>query len=1266
MKKLGSLALTTPTSPSPIQLSDTGIVDSGASNLYFAKNAPYLDAKPNAPQVQVGTATGNVESSAGTGKLAIPNLPHDFPRTGHVMPSFAHTLIGLGPICDADCSAHFTKHQIVIYDPHGAPLITGWREPSGARLWRIALCPDDDDVPGFVEPAQTASLAAFSAYDLPSVRALVIYLHAAAGFPVRDTWLSAIKAGNYDSWPGLTYNNAARYCPSADETLKGHFVQQRQGLRSTKKEKSDPGAPQDSPTSEPTSRPENAPQDSPTSEPSSKPTAMANELHIKVEHISKLYTDDTGRFPTRARSGNQYIMVAYHCDSNAILVAPFKSRKDLHRQAAYNSIRTRLAAKGLTVDLQVLDNEASSSYKLLITSKWGTKFQLVPPDVHRSNAAERAIRTFKAHFLAILAGISSDFPKNLWDLLLPQAELTLNLLRQSRLNPKISAWEYFAGPFNYDATPVGPLGSRVIIHKKPGVRNAWDFRGEEGWSAGVSLEHYRCQKIVRKSTKALAVSDTIAFRHQSLTQPSITPADRLLHGVHTLASALRNTPATVCEAQLQAIGALRDAFQGWASQQSAAAKLPDGPQAHPRIRAPARKVFAPKQVPPPRPPHHTSIPAPVPRVGSTTPTAPPPRVAPPAPPLQQPSPPRVPTPEPVASRTRSRQQVPPRRRPHDQPIAHRTRARQALVSPVRAASRKYPLAFLAEWALPVLDKETGHTLEHRQLRRHPKYKHIWDTSYANELGRLCQGVGKGDQGTKKQRVAGTDTFRAIQFDDIPKDRRDQITYTKVVCEVRPEKDDPNRTRITIGGNRIIYPGDVGTPTGSLELLKLVINSVLSRPGAKFACFDVKNFYLETPMERSEFVKIKIEDIPQEFIDEYDLLQFAHNGWVYFEIVRGCYGLPQSGKLANDLLRTRLNKAGYYEAATTPGLWRHKWRPILFILIVDDFGIEYVGKAHAEHLRAVLTEHYKISEDWEGKKFAGINLAWTYAAKHVNRQCRLSMNDYIADLLLKYGHKTPSKPQLSPHPHRAINYGAKQQLAAEEDTSAKLNIAGIRRIEGIVGALLYYGRAVNNKLLVALSTLGSQQASATEQTNTNTNQLLDYVATYPDDGIVYRSSSMILAGHSDAGFNNETKGRSRAGAHIFLSENDPSPRWNGAVLTIAQIIKFVLSSAAESELGALFITAKEMIPLRHTLTEMGWKQPPSPLQTDNSAAEGVCNKTIVPRKLKSMDLRYHWLRSREAQQQFRYYWAPGQDNWADYSTKHHPPIYHESKRPRFAA
>jgi hypothetical protein len=155
--------------------------------------------------------------------------------------------------------------------------------------------------------------------------------------------------------------------------------------------------------------------------------------------------------------------------------------------------------------------------------------------------------------------------------------------------------------------------------------------------------------------------------------------------------------------------------------------------------------------------------------------------------------------------------------------------------------------------------------------------------------------------------------------------------------------------------------------------------------------------------------------------------------------------------------------------------------------------------------------------------------------------------------------------------------------------------------------------------------------------------------------------MILCAHADAGFLNETNSRSRAGAHIFLSENDPFPQFNGAILSIAQITKFVMASAAESELLALFVTAQEMIPHRQTLIAMGWPQPKSPIQTDNSTTAGVTNNTIAPRRAKIMDMHLWWLWCRRSQDQFHYYWDAGSKNWADYHTKHHPDTYHEAHR-----
>ena len=157
-----------------------------------------------------------------------------------------------------------------------------------------------------------------------------------------------------------------------------------------------------------------------------------------MDHIRKVYTDDTSLFQVCSRSGHQYIMIAYHCDANAIFAAPFKSRSDKHRILSYGTIIQRLKYRNIMVDLQILDNESSTEYKRIIKYDWGVQYQLVPPHIHSRNSEERAIRTFKAHFISTLYGIAPTFPKNLWYLFLPQADLTLNLLRKSTLNPDIS------------------------------------------------------------------------------------------------------------------------------------------------------------------------------------------------------------------------------------------------------------------------------------------------------------------------------------------------------------------------------------------------------------------------------------------------------------------------------------------------------------------------------------------------------------------------------------------------------------------------------------------------------------------------------------------------------------------------------------------------------------------------------------------------------------------------------------------------------------
>jgi hypothetical protein len=140
---------------------------------------------------------------------------------------------------------------------------------------------------------------------------------------------------------------------------------------------------------------------------------------------------------------------------------------------------------------------------------------------------------------------------------------------------------------------------------------------------------------------------------------------------------------------------------------------------------------------------------------------------------------------------------------------------------------------------------------------------------------------------------------------------------------------------------------------------MLINSVVSTHGAQYMTLDIKNFYLNMPIVRYEYIQIKIDDIPNKIIVEYDLCdKVSNNGHIYVEIQKGMYGLPQAGILAQELLEKQLNEHSYSQSKAVPDLWTNKTQPISFTLVVDDFGVKYVGKEHAMHLISILKEHYK--------------------------------------------------------------------------------------------------------------------------------------------------------------------------------------------------------------------------------------------------------------------------------------------------------------------
>jgi hypothetical protein len=290
------------------------------------------------------------------------------------------------------------------------------------------------------------------------------------------------------------------------------------------------------------------------------------------------------------------------------------------------------------------------------------------------------------------------------------------------------------------------------------------------------------------------------------------------------------------------------------------------------------------------------------------------------------------------------------------------------------------------------------------------------------------------------------------------------------------------------------------------------------------------------------------------------------------------------------------------------LWKHEERPTVFSLVVDDFGIKYTGDEHAKHLITTLEKYYTVEADWTGGLYCGIKLEWNYEQRHLD----ISMPAYVNDKLHEFSHSKPKRPQHAPYPAPEPRFGQTAQEPAPADTAPELAAPGKTRIQQIVGSFLYYGRAVDITILKALNSLARQQSKPTKTTAKRTEHLLDYLASHPQAAIRYYPSDMILQVHLDASYFNEPDGRSTAGGHYFVGKiprNNQPIVLNGAIYTLCTVLKHIAASAAEAELGSLFLNIQEVKIIHLILEEMGHPQPPTPIHCDNSTAVGIANNTV---------------------------------------------------------
>lgn len=1130
----------------------------------------------------------------------------------HLFPGLtSHSLLSIGQLCNAGCRAIFDTNSVKISYEDETILAGDRNHQTG--LWMIPVEVQQEltqEANNAIDDGTFVHETEFHQANFingPNKAAeLVAFAHATLFSPALTTLMKAVKNNFLIGFPGLTAAALLNHPPITAATAQGHLDQVRKNQRSTKK------AVDEQPLLPIMDQEEVSDEDDelyPEQLTEGRTYHCYAAVVAATRNTGQVYSDQTGKFSVPGSSGATLVFVMYDYDTNSIHAVPLKNRSAPEIVKAYSTVYNTLIKAGQRPLLQRLDNECSKELREFMEDRQ-VQVQLVPPGIHRANAAERAIRTFKNHMIAGLSTTDPDFPLHLWDRLILQGVITLNLLRASRVNPRLSAYAQVFGQFAFNDTPLAPPGCHVMVHEKPHLRESWAPHAVDAWYTGPALSHYRCYRVHVWSTKKERITDTLTWLPKTVPYPHLTPTEAILQSTSQIVTAIENlheqypsTNTTENEEQIQALQQFHEIL----------GTIPL------TIR---RRPPAPTITPPTKP---TSIT-----------TAPEPRV--------------IPAPEP-----RVEEEPPPLilQQGQEPTYLQEPPTIQAPEPPRRSSRRRKPTYRLLEGHLSAsaINVDTGKLTEYRQLLKSSQGPQ-WEWAGTEEFARLAQGLP-----TKGIPVSeGTNTIKFIPKSKVPKNRK--ATYAKFVVADRPHKAKKMRVRMTVGGDKITYPFEVATKSADLATVKIHLNSTISTKNGKFGTIDVKDFYLNTIMKHPEYMRVHLSLIPRDIIIYYELEAIAdEDGYVYIEINKGMYGLPQAGKLANDELVVHLEKHGYYQSKYTPGYFSHETRPISFCLVVDDFGIKYVDDEDFDHLVSTLREKYVITIDKTGTQYLGLTLDWDYEARTVD----ISMPDYIEKALARFQHTAPTKAQHSPHAWQKPNYGATQQMTNEPDDSPPLDAKDVTLLQQIIGTLLYYARAVDSSMLVALGSLAAAQTKATQNTMTAAKQLLDYAATHPDAKIRFLRSDMILQVHSDASYLSESEARSRAGGIAFMGNDSITTNINGAIHIHSSIMKNILASAAEAEVGALFHNAQDACSFRQTLIDMGHEQPPTPIQTDNACANGIMNSTVKQKRSKAIDMKYYWLRDRVDQEQFHVHWQPGSTNKADYFTKHHPPSHHKEIR-----
>ena len=458
--------------------------DSGSSGTYIAvcDTEKLTEVKPCTPASRIGVMVANGQTifSTHTGSLA---LPSGHSLRAYIFSNLKTSLLSISDLADIGYRITYSK-LIVEFVLSGKTIFEGQRDRR-TGLWMVdfsVLKSKSNSVssPSNKYPSGPTTKFAQPAVEVNNQREFVAYWHAAFGYPSKTTFVSNILNGNIVI-DGLSVTTVRRNFSPSVFTAMGHLDATRSNIKSTK-----------------------LPFTSEIEHPHKIPLVWIG-IH---ESTGRMHSDQTGALPILGKHKEKYLVIFFDEKSNFIHCEPTLDLSGKQLSSATERGLSFFKARGSTTTAWRLDNQISSNVRKVL-AKENITIDLTPVGQHRRNKAERAIRTFKNHFIATLAGVSPECPLELWTDFIEQIEFTLNLMRTSPSGP--SAWSALHGPADLNKSPIAPLGIKVVAHIPVKDRASWDSHGDVGFYVGRAIDHYRCYRVWIPKTKDYRISDCLAW-----------------------------------------------------------------------------------------------------------------------------------------------------------------------------------------------------------------------------------------------------------------------------------------------------------------------------------------------------------------------------------------------------------------------------------------------------------------------------------------------------------------------------------------------------------------------------------------------------------------------------------------------------------------------------------------------------------------------------------------------------------------------------------